>query len=407
MTTRTRTRARIGTRTGFALATVVTAVLALAGPPAAAAPAGPSAPEPAPLYTSSRAVPGQYIVTVEKGTNARTLAEKMNVKPAFVYSEVLNGFAVTMDPLQVKTARSTLGVKAVEEDAAVSAVTPARPFGAHRAPAATWGLDRIDQRALPLDDTFTTAGDGTGVNAYILDTGIEYGHEEFGGRAAFGFDAMGDGRAGADCQGHGTHVAGTVGGKTYGVARNVNLISVRVLGCDGRGQWSGILAGMDWVAKNAKQPAVLNASLGGPESDAVDNAAEALAAAGVLPVVAAGNSAADACDVSPAGADGVVTVGATDRTDAETSFSNWGECLTLYAPGQAIVSAKLGGGSVALDGTSMAAPHVAGAAALYRQAHPEATVAGVSLWLDETSTKNVLRNVTPSSPNKLLYTGGL
>ncbi|MFF7178465.1 S8 family serine peptidase [Streptomyces sp. NPDC008121] len=410
-------------RTRFATATAVAAALALAAPQAApsaaavpAAPGARSAPSdgsgpgvpaasrPAPLRTSPRAVPGRYIVTLDKRLDAGTFAEELDLKPSFVYGRALNGFAVPLTLAQLKTVRNALGVAAVEEDSVVSVASPAGAAGALSAPAASWGLDRIDQRTLPLDGGFTTAGDGTGVDAYILDTGIEYGHAEFGGRASLGYDAVGDGRAGADCQGHGTHVAGTVAGATYGVARGARLFSVRVLGCDGNGSWSGVLAGMDWIARNARRPAVMNASLGGPSSEAVDRAATSVAAAGVLPVVAAGNSAVDACDVSPARAEGVVTVGATDRQDQETSFSNFGACLRLYAPGQAIVSAKLGGGGVARNGTSMAAPHVAGVAALHLQAHPEAGVAEVTAWLDETSTKGVLKNVSPSSPDKLLFT---
>ncbi|MEV4949081.1 S8 family serine peptidase [Streptomyces sp. NPDC053755] len=398
-------------------AAAAVAALAPAAPLAAATPSttapaeGPAsvvatASAPAPLRTSPRAVPGRYIVTLDKRLDAGTFAERLKLKPTFLYTKALNGFAVPLTLSQLKSVRNALGVSAVEEDAEVSVAAPAGALGGRRAPAASWGLDRIDQKALPLDDGFTVAADGTGVNAYVIDTGIDYTHAEFGGRAALGFDAIGDGRAGADCQGHGTHVAGTIGGKTFGVARNANLFSVRVLGCDGTGRWSGILAGMDWVAKNARQPAVVNASLGGPESDAVDHAAASMAAAGVLPVVAAGNSAVDACDISPAGAEGVVTVGATNRRDEETSFSNWGECLWLYAPGEAIVSAKLGGGSVAEDGTSMASPHVAGVAALYKQAHPEASAEEVAVWLEKQSTKDVLKNLSPASPDKLLFTGG-
>ncbi|MFF3862297.1 S8 family serine peptidase [Streptomyces sp. NPDC002209] len=364
-------------------------------------------PTPVPLHTAENAVPGQYIVTLEKGQDAAKVAQKLGLKPTFVYTKAMTGFAVPLTPLQLQIVRVSLGVKSVEEDAAVQSIpTPTRTPGM-RAPSASWGLDRIDQKELPLDNSFSTEGNGAGVTAYILDTGIDYAHDEFGGRATFGYDAIGDGRLGADCQGHGTHVAGTVAGKTYGVARKANLVSVRVLGCDGKGTWSGIIAGMDWVAKNAKQPAVLNASLGGDKSTAVNEAADAVTNAGVLPVVAAGNSAKDACGVSPASAGLVVTVAATNQWDEETSFSNWGQCVTLYAPGQAIVSAKLGGGSVALDGTSMAAPHVAGVAALYKQAHPTAAPEEIAEYLEQETTKDVLKSLSPASPNKLLFTAGL
>ncbi len=393
-------------------ARVVTAAL-IALVPVAAGTASAAAPEPtpAPLLKADHPVPGQYIVTLEKGQDAAAVAKKLGVKPSFVYTSAMSGFAVPLTPLQLALVRNSLGVKSVEEDASVQAVPDRGTAPGTRAPASSWGLDRIDQQewddsAGTGDGQFTTEGNGAGVTAYILDTGIEYAHDEFGPRATFGFDAIGDGRNGADCNGHGTHVAGTVAGRTYGVAQKANLVSVRVLGCDGRGAYSGIIAGLDWVAKNAKQPAVLNVSLGGDQSAAVNNAADAVTAAGVLPVVAAGNSAKDACAVSPAGASKVLTVAASNRYDEETDFSNHGTCVSLYAPGEAIVSAKLGGGSVALNGTSMAAPHVAGAVALYKQAHPTATPEDIALWLSTESTKDTLNSISKGTSNELLYTAG-
>ncbi|MGW0701826.1 S8 family peptidase [Streptomyces sp. NPDC002867] len=405
MSTRTRLRA---------LATAVTAaaaVLLASGPPTAADPSDPSpshsstARTPAPLIRSANALPGRYIVTLGDTADATDMMGTVGAKALYTYSSAMRGFAANLSAAQLEKVRLTPGVVSVEEDAKVTA------FGASGAgtgvPASSWGLDRIDQRALPLDSDFTAAGDGKGVTAYILDTGIDYGHTEFGGRARFGYDAIGDGRRGQDCQGHGTHVAGIVGGATHGVARDASLVSVRVLDCTGSGAWSGVIAGFDWVAANAEKPAVLNASLGGVRSTAVNNAAEALAESGVLPVVAAGNDAQDACNVSPASADDVVTVGATDRSDRETHFSNYGECLELYAPGASIVSARMGGGSIAHDGTSMASPHVAGVAALYLAEHSTASPGRVADWLKGTSTTNVVTGTTAGSPSRLLYTGGL
>ncbi|MFD7260617.1 S8 family peptidase [Streptomyces sp. NPDC059874] len=390
------------------LARLATAAL-LAVIPVAAGTASAAAPEPtpAPLLTAANPVPGKYIVTLEKGQEAAKVAQKLGLKPSFVYTSAMTGFAVPLTPLQLTAVRNSPGVKSVEEDASVQSAPMPTSAEAVRAPSNSWGLDRIDQQSLPLDSNFTTSGNGAGVTAYILDSGIDYTHDEFGGRATFGFDAVGDGRSGQDCQGHGTHVAGTIAGRTYGVARKANLVSVRVLGCDGKGTWSGIIAGMDWVAKNAKQPAVLNGSLGGDRSDSMNNAATALSDAGVLPVVAAGNSAVDACRISPASAARVLTVGATNVWDEETSFSNYGACVSLYAPGEQIASAKLGGGAIALNGTSMAAPHVAGVAALLKAAYPQATPTEVAQWLDSKSTRGALSNLGVGSPNKLLFTGGL
>ncbi|MEV7533524.1 S8 family peptidase [Streptomyces hydrogenans] len=387
----------------LAVAAVLAATPALAAGPATAI----AEPAPAPLHTAgANALPGQYIVTLKKGTDASGVTRKLKLKPSHVYGAALNGFAAPLSGLQLDALRATPGVASVEEDATADALpVPAAPAG--RAPSGVWGLDRIDQRDLPLDNDFAVRGSGAGVTAYILDTGIDYQHAEFGGRAVFGFDAMGDGRAGQDCNGHGTHVAGTVGGMTYGVATKADLVSVRVLGCDSRGSWSGIIAGLDWVAKNAKQPAVLNASLGGSRSQAVNDAATNLSLAGVLPVVAAGNDKRDACQVSPASANRVLTVGASDRYDRETNFSNYGSCVHLYAPGQDILSARLGGGSIAENGTSMAAPHVAGAAALYKQAHPSAQPEEIYSALLTHSTKDHLTSLSAGSPNRLLNTGGL
>ncbi|MFD5877705.1 S8 family peptidase, partial [Streptomyces yangpuensis] len=231
--------------------------------------------------------------------------------------------------------------------------------------------------------------------------------DRFEGRAEPGFDAVEDGGEGQDCEGHGTHVAGTVGGRTYGVARAVRLVSVRVLDCDGRGEYSAVVAGLDWVAQNARQPAVLNVSLGGSRSEAVNRAATAVAEAGTLPVVAAGNSSADACTVSPASADRVMTVAASNVRDEQSRFSNRGECVEISAPGEQIDSALLGGDTVTLDGTSMAAPHVTGTAALYKAAHPAATPEQVADRLVETSTEDLLTGTGAGTPNRLLFTDGL
>ncbi|AQT75993.1 MULTISPECIES: S8 family peptidase [Streptomyces] len=390
----------------------LTAAVLLAAAPALGGAAAADVPEPvpAPLFASAAAVPGKYIVSLDEGVDADGLAERLGLEPTFVYGSAMNGFAVPLTPGQLDDVRATPGVRSVEADAEVSAPpTPAGPAApsAARAPAPTWGLDRIDQRTLPLDGDFTTGGDGAGVTAYILDTGIDYAHPEFEGRAEPGFDAVGDGAGGQDCEGHGTHVAGTVGGRTYGVARAVRLVSVRVLGCDGRGEYSAVVAGLDWVAANATQPAVLNVSLGGGRSDAVNRAATAVAEAGTLPVVAAGNSAADACTVSPASADRVLTVAASNRWDEQSAFSNRGGCVEIHAPGEQIDSALLGGDTVALNGTSMAAPHVTGTAALYKAAHPAATPEEVAGRLLETSTEDLLTGTGADTPNRLLFTDGI
>ncbi|MCP3816772.1 S8 family peptidase [Streptomyces sp. A3M-1-3] len=394
----------------LALATAVTAALVTAGPLSASAhsaatgQAASGGSGPAPLHRSANALPGRYIVTLSATADAEEMVGRLGVKSQFMYKSVVRGFAAALTPPQLHSVRWTPGVEAVEEDAEVFAP---KPDGGTRVPASSWGLDRLDQRSLPLDSQFTVKGTGRGATAYIIDTGIDYSHSEFGGRAQFGYDAIGDGRRGQDCHGHGTHVAGTVGGATYGVAREATLVSVRVLDCQGAGSLSGVIAGFDWVADNAVQPSVLNASLGGPRSIAVNNAANAVSDRGVLPVVAAGNESADACDVSPASASRVVTVGASDSQDQQTAFSNYGECLSLYAPGASIVSAQRGGGSVALDGTSMASPHVAGTALLYKAAYQNAGPATVASWLVAQSTKAVLTNVGEGSPNSLLYSGDL
>ncbi|WP_455356738.1 S8 family peptidase [Streptomyces sp. SYSU K217416] len=394
----------------FALATAVAAALLTAGPLSASAQSAPVPPptrsfEPAPLYRSANALPGRYIVSVSATADPDEMLGRLGVKSQFTYTSVVRGFAAALSPAQLQAMRYTPGVVAVEEDAKVTSLESGRGRGL--APAATWGLDRIDQRALPLDSQFNVNSTGRGATAYIIDTGIDYAHAEFGGRAVPGYDVVGDGRRGQDCQGHGTHVAGTVGGATYGVAREARLVSVRVLDCLGEGTWSGVIAGFDWVATHAVQPSVLNASLGGPRSEAMNNAANAVADRGVLPVVAAGNESANACDVSPASALRAVTVGASDAQDRPSGFSNYGGCLTLFAPGTAVVSAKLGGGSVAHDGTSMAAPHVAGTALLYKAAHPAAGPMAVADWLGSLATKDVMTGVDRGSPNSLLYAGGL
>ena len=319
------------------------------------------------VSASSGRVPGRFVVTLAARENARDVARAHGVEPDFVYSSVMSGFAGSIS----EAARSGL-----LRDARVVRVDPDQLFtsdGGGTQTAAPWGLDRIDQAATTLDGRFVYPGTGAGVTAYIVDGGLYYGHRDFGGRAKSGFDAYGGN--GADCRGHGTHVAGTVGGTTFGVAKGVSLVSVRVLDCAGSGTTSTVLAGLDWIAANATMPAVVNMSLGGDPDDVIDAAVRRVIENGVTVVVAAGNRTRDACYFSPSRVVEAITVGASDKDDTKPYFSNFGPCIDLYAPGVSIPSAAISGDTATalMSGTSMAAPHVAGAAALILAANAQAT----------------------------------
>jgi len=270
---------------------------------------------------------------------------------------------------------------------------------------ATWGLDRIDQRDLPLNNTYNYQTTASGVNAYILDTGIRSSHAEFGNRVQGGWTAINDGRGTEDCNGHGTHVAGTVGGEVYGVAKAATLVPVRVLGCQGGGSNAGVIGGVDFVANNHQAPAVANMSLGGGASSALDNAVNGAANAGVTMVVAAGNEGQNACNVSPARASQAFTVGSTTNSDSRSGFSNHGSCVDIWAPGSNITAAWHTSYSATntISGTSMAAPHVAGVAALYLGLNPSASRQQVEYALVDNASTGRLSGIGSGSPNRLLY----
>jgi subtilisin family serine protease len=312
-----------------------------------------------------------------------------------LYQHALNGFAVQMTPEDAEALSQDFRVKYVEEDGVVTAdATQSNP---------PWGLDRIDQRARPLNAIYNSNWTGSGVRAYVIDTGIRTTHTQFGGRASNVFDAFGGN--GVDCNGHGTHVSGTIGGSTYGVAKSALLRGVRVLNCSGSGSNSGVIAGVDWVTNNHINPAVANMSLGGGISSALDTAVNNLANSGVPIAVAAGNSNADACGSSPARAANAITVGSTTTTDARSSFSNFGVCLDIFAPGSGILSAYFSSdtATATLSGTSMASPHVAGVAALYKQFNPGASATTTRNAIVNGSTTNVVTGAGSGSPNRLLY----
>jgi|APMI01.1.fsa_nt_gi serine protease len=314
------------------------------------------------------------------------------------YNEVLRGFAVTASPATILRMLKDPRVAYIEENGEMHASTTQT--------GATWGLDRVDQRSLPLNGSYTYSTTASNVSAYVIDTGILASHNQFGGRVQAGFTAINDGYGTTDCAGHGTHVAGTIGGATYGMAKGVKLYPVRVLGCNGSGSTDGIIAGMDWVASNHRGPSVANMSLGGGASTATDQAVARLRNSGVVVAVAAGNENQNACDVSPARAAGAITVGATQSNDARSSFSNWGTCVDIFAPGTNITS-SWGSGSTAINtisGTSMATPHVAGAVALYLSTHPNATPAQVEQALYANASPNKVSNAGAGSSNRLLYT---
>jgi subtilisin family serine protease len=321
------------------------------------------------------------------------------------YQRALKGFAAFLPNVAVATLRLNPLVAYVESDRTVR-TSDTQTMDASGDP---WGLDRIDQQAKPLSGTYTYTSSGAGVHAYIIDTGIWTLHPDFGGRADNVYDALTFGLIviGLDCNGHGTHVAGTVGGATYGVAKEVQLHGVRVLGCAGVGFDSDVIAGVDWVAANHESPAVANMSLGGDFSRALNDAVTELSNTGVFMAVAAGNDDADACGASPASAAGAFTVAASDRTDAKSSFSNWGTCVEAYAPGSAVRSAWLLGATMTFSGTSMASPHVAGTAALYKATFGDAPSGTVAAWITSNATTGVITGNPGGTPNRLLYKSDL
>lgn len=348
----------------------------------------------------------QYIVVLDENAMRapefiRQVGRSQSLDVEHVYERALNGFSVRMTQAQAQALSRNPNVAYIEADQEVSLVATQSP--------ATWGLDRVDQRNLPLNNSYTFNFTGTGGDVYIIDTGIRATHADFGGRVVSAFTAINDGNGTNDCNGHGTHVAGTAGSLTYGVAKNTTLHAVRVLGCTGSGSNSGVIAGVDFVANQAassSKTVVANMSLGGGASSALDSAVDNATAAGTIVVVAAGNDNANACNSSPARAATAYTVGSTTSTDARSSFSNFGSCVNIFAPGSSITSTWNTSNTATntISGTSMASPHVAGAAALLIEEFPALTAQQVASMLTGNATSGVLANVGSGSPNLLLYT---
>jgi subtilisin family serine protease len=356
------------------------------------------------------AIPQHYIVVMDDVAAAAPAADvrasvaratemstRFGAGLTHVYAHAINGFSAWMSDDRALALSDDPGVKFVEEDQVMTAtVTQNNP---------PWGLNRIDQRDLPLNQTYQYTSTGAGVTVYIIDTGIRRTHTQFRGRAFVGFDAVGDGQNTNDCNGHGTHVSGTVGGSTYGVAKSVRLFAVRVLSCSGSGSNAGVIAGVDWVTANRVRPAVANMSLGGGASTALDNAVRNSIASGVTYAIAAGNSNANAANSSPARVTQAITVGATTMTDARSSFSNFGSVVDIFAPGSAILSAWRTSDTATntISGTSMATPHVAGVAARFLQNNPTASPAAVRNELVAQATLNHLSGIPSGTANRLLF----
>jgi subtilisin family serine protease len=393
---------RLATR--FALLTGAAAAL-LCGTASTAA-AGPGGPIGTILDSGAvGAIGNSYIVVLQPDSSTSAparLTQRYGGQVVDDYQATVRGFHARMTAAQAGHLAADAAVNYVEQDAIVDlAATTTQPDPA-------WGLDRIDQPALPLSTSYT-AGSAAGITAYVLDSGIRISHQEFGGRASNGWDFIEKDPVANDCNGHGTHVAGTIGGSTYGVAKDVKLVAVRVLDCKGSGSYSAIIAGVDWVTAHATGPAVANMSLGGTTSKALDEAVNRSIAKGVTYAVAAGNDNKDACRQSPADTPAAITVGAVDSTDKRASFSNYGSCLDLFAPGVRIKSATNSSNTATkvMSGTSMASPHVAGAAALVLGAHPDWTPAQVRDELVAQAGTGLVGSAGRGSADKLLYTGFL
>lgn len=401
------THLRRSTRAATAVLGFVAAAATVVATAAPATAGAATAPEKAVLVPhGATPVTGSYIVVLKDGTAASsavgsasaTLARRYGGTVTTNYGSALHGFAAHLSATQARRLAADPAVAYVEQDAVVSLDATQTN--------ATWGLDRVDQRSLPLNGTYVFNTTASNVDAYIIDTGIRTTHVDFGGRAHKVFDSVGDGQNGNDCNGHGTHVAGTVGGNTFGIAKGVQLFAVRVLNCSGSGTTSGVIAGINFVTSNHSGPSVANMSLGGGISTSLDNAVANSIASGVTYAIAAGNSNTSACNSSPARVAAAITVAATDINDNRASFSNFGSCVDIFAPGVSITSDWRTSDTATntISGTSMATPHVTGAAALYLATHTSASPATVRNALVNGATVGVVRNPGSGSPNRLLFT---
>lgn len=401
--------ARQARRYAGLLAVMTAAVLAAVTLPAQAAPEGTVLGAGAP-----GSVGGSYIVTLKGGTAAssaagRELAARYGARISHTYGTALNGFSVRVTERRARRLAADSRVASVAQDTAVRLDTAAVRKSPPTSPP-TWGLDRIDQRSLPLNGRYTApASAGRGVTVYVIDTGIRISHRDFGGRAGSGWDFVDGDAVAQDGNGHGTHVAATVVGAGYGVAKKAKVVGVRVLDSAGAGTTSQVIAGIDWVTRNARKPAVANLSLGGAPNAQLDAAVRASIASGVTYTLAAGNNGRAAGAYSPARVREAITVGATDRTDARAPFSNAGPSVDVFAPGAGITSASSRGDTAkaVLSGTSMASPHVAGAAALFLSAHPTASPARVSAAVVAGAVRGKVRGAGAGSPNRLVQVGGV
>jgi subtilisin family serine protease len=367
----------------------ITAALLLAGTPALAQPEGA-------VIQAHQHIPGSYIVVLKPGASVSNVNYGGTVHAQ--YRVTFNGFNVRdLSDQQARRLAADSRVQAVYEDGT------ARIADTQNNPP-SWGQDRVDQKPAQLDSKYTYANTGDAVTAYVIDTGVAPSNAEWEGRASYGYDFVDNDSEAQDCHGHGSHVSGTIAGKTYGLAKKAKIVAIRALGCGGTAPDSAAVSAMEWVAQNARKPAVVNMSLGMDNAGVGDTQAKALVQAGITVAVAAGNSSADACNTSPARVPEVITVGSTERNDGRSSFSNYGSCLDIFAPGGNIVSTGINSGSTTMSGTSMASPHVAGAVALYLTANPSASPQQVRDALVSNANTSV-GNPGTGSPNKLLYTG--